>query len=1297
MSRLPKPGADDNTWGNILNDFLSAAHNPDGSLKPGLITATNLTDNAVTDAKVATNAAIQQSKVQDLTTDLSARAPLDNPSFTGAVTVPAPANSTDAATKAYVDATASAGTPDATATTRGKIQLTGDLAGTAASPTVPGLASKAADNTVIHKTDFTAKGELLAATAAGTYANLSLGADAQVLTADSTQATGIKWAPAPSAPVSSVAGKTGVVTLTAADVSAVPTTDKGAANGVATLDASIKIPIAQLPDLSGTYALSSLTAKFGLTAGQGLAGYDDFQRPDGPLANTLAPSGQRYIHGFTSQNASISGKRFIRNVPGGYGGDGSAGADGSAALFLPLTTVPTKLACSFIFTTAGTTTTNDCVLACGAVGLVPAVQLACRQTDWLLFVPHGSPLVYTTIGSGTFATPLVADNATVYTSMMEVDLPNSAVKITLPDGSAPFTLSDPLIAASWGSVVIIQSRREVSTDGDSAFTSFAAAPYAPPRPPLPQQPTGALAAMTFPGDGTSYVQSNQVTWKPSGDLTLTAEIAPKTVASGAGHAILSEWSTGIRSFIFNLNASGELSLTTSPDGTASVSDTASVALPVPDATFITVQVRRKGNDGSGNRVTTFWTSIDRGVTWTQLGSTRTVAGGASGIFESDDSFLAGIIPTSGQPFSGQIRSVSIVDPSIPIPGPITIVASTGVFTTTSPHNMLPGSIFVPGAVTTTTGITAGNTYYVASVPSTTTFTLSSTADGQTPLVLIGNGSVASSIGSVIIGSLDNTVPWSVYAGTPGSYTGMAGNSWFASGSTQALLGWKWTIPVSQPTLPTNPAGTTTALRLPGDGSYISTVAPAQAVTSGVLELKALITPDMWGGNAGSDQCIAAQWQASGSQRAWALYLLTSKKLELLISGDGATYTTLSCGTAISAADGSPLGLRAVVTLNDGAGHMTAQFYTSTDGGTSWIVLGSLVSVALPATPGLFASTAPLQVGIRDSSAIPFKGSVSWFEARDGVGGTLIGRLDNTTPWFYYQGTSGIFIDSAATPNAWKTTSVTATWVFTLPVAATPPSQHIQTVVASGTFIVPAGVTIMRIIIGAAGGGGGGGGAAALTGGVASQVGGGGGAAGGISDQTIAVTSGQTLTHTIGNAAPASTGGAASGGATGNAGTTGAQGSNTTVTGTGVNIIAYGGGGGNGGGANTITSAGGGLTGIASIFSSATNYGQAGAGGYTTTATRRSSPPWAAGASGGQAGECANTTNGGAGGLAGLMGGENTAVVSQGTAPTTTGTVGIDAASNTSAGGGGGGGGAPGGAGGGGGKGGSGFVSYVWIS
>ena len=119
---------------------------------------------------------------------LTAKAPLASPTFTGTVTVPTPTGNTDAATKAYVDTTASAGTPDANTTTKGKVQLAGDLGGTAALPTVPALTGKV-DTSVA-----TTKGDLLVASASATVGRLGVGANTFVLTADSTATNGVKWA-----------------------------------------------------------------------------------------------------------------------------------------------------------------------------------------------------------------------------------------------------------------------------------------------------------------------------------------------------------------------------------------------------------------------------------------------------------------------------------------------------------------------------------------------------------------------------------------------------------------------------------------------------------------------------------------------------------------------------------------------------------------------------------------------------------------------------------------------------------------------------------------------------------------------------------------------------------------------------------------------------------------------------------------------------------------------------------------------------------------------------------------------
>lgn len=103
VSRLPTPGSDDGTWGDILNDYLSQSLKADGTIKDNAVITSAIAANAVTNAKL-------ESSVQS---SLS----LAN--------------------------TALQSIPDATSSVKGAIRLTGDLGGTATSPTVPGLSSLA--------------------------------------------------------------------------------------------------------------------------------------------------------------------------------------------------------------------------------------------------------------------------------------------------------------------------------------------------------------------------------------------------------------------------------------------------------------------------------------------------------------------------------------------------------------------------------------------------------------------------------------------------------------------------------------------------------------------------------------------------------------------------------------------------------------------------------------------------------------------------------------------------------------------------------------------------------------------------------------------------------------------------------------------------------------------------------------------------------------------------------------------------------------------------------------------------
>lgn len=54
MARLPIPGSDDGTWGDILNDYLSVEHNADGSQKTVPVAKGGTGANAALTIEIAT-------------------------------------------------------------------------------------------------------------------------------------------------------------------------------------------------------------------------------------------------------------------------------------------------------------------------------------------------------------------------------------------------------------------------------------------------------------------------------------------------------------------------------------------------------------------------------------------------------------------------------------------------------------------------------------------------------------------------------------------------------------------------------------------------------------------------------------------------------------------------------------------------------------------------------------------------------------------------------------------------------------------------------------------------------------------------------------------------------------------------------------------------------------------------------------------------------------------------------------------------------------------------------------------
>ncbi len=149
MSRLPTPGGDDGSWGNVLNDFLGVELNTDGTLKRA-----SEIDSAYQKPSGGIPKSDLAAAVQTSLTTADAQNALELQSVPVANTAPTDGQilTYSQAGTTWLPASVSASAPDATTSSKGIIELAGDLGGTAGMPTVPSLTSKANDSAVVHNT-----------------------------------------------------------------------------------------------------------------------------------------------------------------------------------------------------------------------------------------------------------------------------------------------------------------------------------------------------------------------------------------------------------------------------------------------------------------------------------------------------------------------------------------------------------------------------------------------------------------------------------------------------------------------------------------------------------------------------------------------------------------------------------------------------------------------------------------------------------------------------------------------------------------------------------------------------------------------------------------------------------------------------------------------------------------------------------------------------------------------------------------------------------------------------------------
>jgi|GEM_PF-1410617 len=120
MARLPQPGGDENTWGQVLNDFLAVAHTSDGKISP----SGGIADDSIPASK------LQSSSITN--TQLNTGSGSDGQVLTK-----------QAAAAGGFAWTSVAGSPNATTSSTGMVQLAGDLGGTGTAATAPVISNNA--------------------------------------------------------------------------------------------------------------------------------------------------------------------------------------------------------------------------------------------------------------------------------------------------------------------------------------------------------------------------------------------------------------------------------------------------------------------------------------------------------------------------------------------------------------------------------------------------------------------------------------------------------------------------------------------------------------------------------------------------------------------------------------------------------------------------------------------------------------------------------------------------------------------------------------------------------------------------------------------------------------------------------------------------------------------------------------------------------------------------------------------------------------------------------------------------
>ncbi|MGW8762374.1 hypothetical protein ACWGN5_07725 [Streptomyces sp. NPDC055815] len=205
------------------------------------------------------------------------------------------------------------------------------------------------------------------------------------------------------------------------------------------------------------------------------------------------------------------------------------------------------------------------------------------------------------------------------------------------------------------------------------------------------------------------------------------------------------------------------------------------------------------------------------------------------------------------------------------------------------------------------------------------------------------------------------------------------------------------------------AGGTHALLVPqGVAGRATTPDHASLDITGDLDVRVDLHPALWQG-AGIGYELAGKYVTAGNQRSWRL--MVTGEGELLFSWSPTGSSDLEHRSQRIPVLRQRQAVRATLDVNNGLGGYTLTYYVAPTLAGPWTQIGQTVTTS--GTTGIFASTAPLEVG--DIAVLGFTNTerrIYAFELRNGIGGPVVAAPDFTAQPL---GTSP-FTDSAG--RAW---------------------------------------------------------------------------------------------------------------------------------------------------------------------------------------------------------------------------------------------------------------------------------------